>query len=501
MGMATFSKQSGAPRDAATELAGLSHERLTAAAPLGWRITIVCSMVALLETTAVGMVGGALTDIQDTFGLNDTLAGLIPTAAVVGSLLAAVPSANLADRHKRVLVLGSAAVLWTLVVLGSAFAPIFALFLFTRVALGAAAQLNNPAASSLIADAHPARARARAYGYERMANYLGLPMGIALGAALADALGWRTAFAVLAIPGVLAALAVATLREPPRGLGDLLDRRGRGAGTSGPAGTQESVDAHDRLAEPAVGPAGGEGVETPLHATHATEAPGSVEHPEDDLSVMARIRMLWAIPTMRTLLVGIPVLFSALASLFFWSTAYFEDVHGLDESAAGGIAGGVGGTGIVIGIIIGSRMGDRHHGSRAGWRLRLSGSVLLVASVFFAGFLMLPTVPLQAACFGLANVFIAMAIPNLTAAVADVVPSRMRGMAFSSVQFLIALGSAAGPPIVGATSDIFGSLRPAMAVLLVPLAAAGEWVRRGSHSFDTDATAVVDNADSSAGLQ
>ncbi|MGI9576916.1 MAG: MFS transporter [Microthrixaceae bacterium] len=492
MGMGTISKRAGEALDAATAVERLPPEKLTASAPLGWRITIVCSMVALLETTAVGMVGGALTDIQDTFNLNDTLAGLIPTAAVIGSLLAAVPSANLADRHKRVLVLGAAAILWTLVVLGSAFAPVFALFLLTRVALGAAAQLNNPAASSLIADAHPARARARAYGYERMANYLGLPMGIAVGAALADAFGWRTAFAILAIPGVLATLAVSMLREPPRGLGDLLDRRGRRADEAS-GDTLDLTD--DRLAEPAVGPAGGEGVEVPLHAAHSAEAPGSVEHPEDDLSVLARIKMLWAIPTMRTLLVGIPVLFSGLASLFFWSTAYFEDVHGLEESAAGGIAGGVGGTGIVIGIIIGSRMGDRHHGNRAGWRLRLSGTVLLIASVFFAGVLLLPTVPAQAACFGLANVFIAMAIPNLTAAVADVVPNNMRGMAFSSVQFLIALGSAAGPPIVGATSDIFGSLRPAMAVLLIPLAAAGEWVRRGSHNFDDDATAVIEAAD------
>lgn len=499
MGMGTISQGAGERLDVATAIEQLPPERLTAAAPLGWRITIVCSMVALLETTAVGMVGGALTDIQDTFNLNDTLAGLIPTAAVIGSLLAAVPSANLADRHKRVLVLGAAAVLWTLVVLGSAFAPVFALFLFTRIALGAAAQLNNPAASSLIADAHPARARARAYGYERMANYLGLPMGIAVGAALADAFGWRTAFAILAIPGVLATLAVLTLREPPRGLGDLLDRRGRKGDADGdPDSDADDTDigADSRLAEPALGPAGGEGVEVPLHAAHSAEAPGSVEHPEDDLSVMARIKMLWAIPTMRTLLVGIPVLFSGLASLFFWSTAYFEDVHGLEESAAGGIAGGVGGTGIIIGIIIGSRMGDRHHGDRAGWRLRLSGTVLLIASVFFAGFLLLPTVPAQAACFGLANVFIAMAIPNLTAAVADVVPNNMRGMAFSSVQFLIALGSAAGPPIVGATSDIFGSLRPAMAVLLIPLAAAGEWVRRGSHNFDGDASAVIEQADS-----
>ena len=458
----------GGAKAATDPLAGLS---LSSEAPIGWRITIVCSLVALLETTAVGMAGGSLTAIQETFGLSDTLAGLIPSAAVLGSLAAAVPSAHLADNHKRVLVLGGAAVLWTLVVVGSALAPVFGVFLLTRVLLGAAGQLNNPAASSLIADAHPARARARAYGYERMANYLGLPLGIAVGAALSDAFGWRTAFIVLAAPGVLAVLAVLTLREPTRGLGDLLDRRGR----------QLSESADPPGASTTPGDAGDEAT--------AGEDDGDGRPP-----TLAQFRMLWAIPTMRILLVGIPVLFSALASLFFWSTAYFEEVHSLAESEAGGIAGGVGGTGIVVGIIIGSRMGDRHHGNRAGWRLRLAGTSLLVGSAFFAAFVLLPSLPAQAAAFGMSNVFIAMAIPNLTAAVADVVPAHMRGMAFSSVQFLLAFGSAAGPPLVGATSDLLGSLRPAMAVLLVPLALSAEWVRRGAHRFDDDAEAVIRNA-------
>ncbi len=461
------------PQGGATEM-GMSVASLSSEAPIGWRITIVCSMVALLETTAVGMVGGSLTAIQDTFGLSDTLAGLIPTAAVLGSLFAAVPSAHLADRHRRVTVLGAAAVLWTLVVIGSAMAPIFAVFLLTRVLLGAAAQLNNPAASSLIADAHPARARARAYGYERMANYLGLPLGIALGAALADALGWRTAFVVLALPGLLAVLAVMTLNEPRRGLGDVLDRRGRDLASNEPVPHGEEVAAGDPV-------------------PHGSVASGADDGGADEgrPPTIAQLRMLWAIPTMRTLLVAVPVLFSALASLFFWSTAYFEEVHGLAESGAGGIAGAVGGTGIVIGIIVGSRLGDRHHGSRTGWRLRLAGGSLLAGAASFVGFVLLPSLAAQAAAFGLANVFIAMAIPNLTAAVADVVPAPMRGMAFSAVQFLIALGSAAGPPLVGATSDALGSLRPAMAVLVVPLAVAGEWVRRGSHAFDGDAEAVL----------
>lgn len=95
----------------------------------------------LLETTATGMVGGVLTNIQETFKLSDTLAGFISTAAVLGSLLVALLSARLAHNARRVTVLASGAVLWTLVALGSAWAPLFVLFLLSRSLLGATAQL------------------------------------------------------------------------------------------------------------------------------------------------------------------------------------------------------------------------------------------------------------------------------------------------------------------------------------------------------------------------
>lgn len=442
-------------------------------APLGWRITAICSLVALLETTAVGMVGGALTDVQDTFGLNDTFAGLIPSAAIVGSLLVAVPAAHLADRGRRIVVLASAAVLWSLASVGSALAPVFAVFLLTRVAIGAAAQLNNPAASSLIADAHPAGGRARAYGYERMANYLGLPLGIAVGAAVANAIGWRQAFALLAVPGLVMAAVAMLVGEPPRGFGDRLDRKARDRAAAGSA----EVDPAE-----ATGPRGEDADDNPT--AEGVESEGLV--------TLAQVRSLWAIPTMRILLVGMPVLLGSLASLFFWSTKYFQDVHGLSESDAGAIAGGVGGTCIVVGIIAGGRLGDRHHGARTGWRLGLAGTALVLGALAFAAMLTFGPLVAQVVGFGAANVFIAMAVPNLTAAVADVVPAQRRGMAFSALQVLVALASALGPPLVGLTSDALGSLRPAMVVLVVPLVGAGLWVRRGAHTLDEDSGAVLD---------
>ena len=471
------------PADRATEndLVGLD---LSAAAPIGWKVTLVCGLVAFLETLAVGMVGGALTNIQETFDLSNSLAGAIPTAAILGSLAVALPSARLADVGRRTRVLGTIAVLWTIVAVGSAWAPIFALFLFSRVLLGASAQLNNPAASSMIADAHPARGRAKAYGYERMANYLGLPVGIALGAALADGLGWRTAFTIGAIPGLVAAAAAFSVTDPPRGLGDLLDRARRNGADTGDTGDT------DDTGEARMASAGAASFESSTPAANTSDVAGT-ELVQLRPPTLTQLRSLWTVNSLRAVLIGLPVLFSALGALFFWATKYFEQVHGLDEKGAGGIAGGVGGTGIVIGIILGSRFGDRFHGVRPGWRLALGSAGMLAGAAAFALMLSLPTLAVQATMFGLTNIGIAIAIPNLTAAVADVVPAANRGSAFSALQFLLAGGSALGPPLVGVASDLIGTLRPAMMVLLIPMAIAGLVVRSGRSSFDGDVDAVL----------
>ena len=442
---------------------------LQSRSPLGWRITSVCAFVALLETTATGMVGGALTSIQETFDLSDTAAGFIPTAAIVGSLGVAVASAHLADNARRVTVLAGGAVLWTLVALGSAVAPVFAVFLVSRGVLGAAGQLNNPAAASLIADAHPAPGRAKAYGFERLANYLGLPLGIGLGGGLSSAFGWRTAFAVMALPGLAAAFLAWRTTEPARGLGDLLDRERRRVLSDD---VETSPGANGGIANGGV-------------ADVTTDA--SLR----DGSIVSRLRVLWSVRTYRSIVVGLPVLFFGLGALFFWSTKYFEKTHGLAEDAAGGISGGVGGTGIMIGIVVGSRLGDRHHDTRAGWRLQLAALGLFGGAASFALMVALPGVAAQAVFYGVANVGIAIAIPNLTAAVADVVPASIRGASFSTLQFCLALGTAAGPPLVGGASDILGSLRPAMALLVIPLAIAAVVVRSGARHYDGDARRAI----------
>ena len=158
------------------------------------------------------------------------------------------------------------------------------------------------------------------------------------------------------------------------------------------------------------------------------------------------------------MIASLSLLYLGLGGLFYWLPTLLERTEGLDYDAAAGLAGAVGGTGIVIGIILGSRIGDRGHGVKPAWRLRTALGFLLLGAVSLTGVVLIPGLPVRLTLIALCCVGFAGAIPNLTAASADVVPASRRGLGFAVLQFLMTLGGAAGPLLVGIVSDAVGSL-------------------------------------------
>ena len=76
----------------------------------------------------------------------------------------------------------------------------------------------NPPAHSLTSDYFPKKERATALGIYSLGISFGSLFGILLGGLLVDAFGWRWAFVLVGLPGVVLALIVkATLKEPKRG--------------------------------------------------------------------------------------------------------------------------------------------------------------------------------------------------------------------------------------------------------------------------------------------
>lgn len=425
---------------------------LERSAPFGWWAAVVIALVAFIDRVEVNLVAGALPVIQDHFGFSDTVAGLIPTATVLASVVLLLPAGKLADSGRRTSIVALVVLVWSVCSVASGLATTFALFFVTRILLGAAGQLYNPPASSLLADYYPSRSRAKAFGLERAGYYTGLPVGVALGGGLAEAFGWRSVFFVVAVPGVLVALLVLTLREPIRGIGDRLDQLRGGPIEDGEKSSVITGEARTLLREA--------------------------------LSLLE-------IRTLKGVAISLALLYLGLGGLFFWLTAFLERTYDLDADSAAGLTGAVGGTGIVVGIILGSRFGDRTEGIKPGHRLRTGWGFLVLGAAALTVTVTAPVLWLAVGGIALACVGFAGAIPNLTAASADVVPAARRGMGFALLQFLLALGGAAGPAVIGAVSDLTGTLRIGMLALLPALIACLIVLRRTTPYYEDDAAAAL----------
>jgi len=420
------------------------------AAPFGWWPAIAIALVALIDRVEANLMAGALPKIQEEFGFSDTAGGAIATAAAIAGVILLIPAGRLADRGRRTWTIALIVAVWSLLTLGSGLVQSYWMLFAVRVLLGGAGLLYNPSGSSLLADYYPGRSRARAYGLERFAYFSGLPLGIMAGGLLAQLIGWRAMFFVIAIPGVLIAIAVLTVREPLRGLGDRIDA-----------------------------------LRTDPNVTIGETTRGPVE------PLMTQLRDLLRIRTLRSIVLGLTILFFGLGGLYYWMPSYYERTYDLPEGAAAGIAGGVGLLGMIIGTILGSRYGDRKHGLVPGWRVHFGAIGLGIGAIGLAGAVLIPALPTQITFYCLANIGFSIAIPNLTAANADVVPTDRRGLGFAVLNTVVTLGGSAGPLLVGMASDLTGSLRGAFTALLIPLGVGTVITYLGRKYYDADAAAAV----------
>jgi len=129
-----------------------------------------------------------------------------------------VPVAWLADRTKRVGVLAGACALWSVFCALCGVATGFSTLAMARIGVAVGEAGGVPPSYSIIADLFPKERRGRAMAIYSLGSPIGLGLGTALGAWVAATWGWRAAFFVVALPGLLlSGLLVLLVREPVRG--------------------------------------------------------------------------------------------------------------------------------------------------------------------------------------------------------------------------------------------------------------------------------------------
>lgn len=385
------------------------------------RAGTVCALSVLFAVNALNFfdrqILGAVTEpIRREWELSDGELGALGTAFTLLYAAAGVPLGRLTDRITRARILAAGVFVWSLLTAASGLARTYAQLFAFRLGVGVGEATCAPAATSLIGDLFPATKRARALSIFMLGLPIGTALSFAVSGTIARAYGWRAAFYIAAVPGLLCAAAALLIREPPRG------------------GTE-------------------------LHAVGARRREGSP------------YRLVLSIPTMWWL-----ILSGALHNFNMYAIASFLSpflmrYHDLDVRQAGFVATAVFGLSGVPGLLMGGIAADLVLRRRSNGRL-LVGALAILASVplIFAALGRPPgDTSSLIVLMGLGCAAMYAYYSTVYSTIQDVIEPGLRGTAMALYFFaMYVLGASLGPLGTGLVSDFF-TARAARAAGLVDL--------------------------------
>ncbi len=157
--------------------------------------------------------------IAKDLDLSDTQIGLMTGLAfALFYTILGLPIARYADRPttNRPRLIAIALATWSGMTALCGYTTNFIQLLLARIGVGVGEAGCTPAAHSLISDLVPKERRASALAFYALGIPIGTLLGMIIGGLLADALGWRRAFVVVGLPGVVLAGVVFFLLKEPR---------------------------------------------------------------------------------------------------------------------------------------------------------------------------------------------------------------------------------------------------------------------------------------------
>jgi len=153
------------------------------------------------------VVSGMLDFIKRDWNLSDTQAGWLMTVVLLFITLFTVPVSVLIDRWSRRKTISVMVFLWSLATLACAFTRNFGQLLAARALTGIGESGFAPAGTALLSAAYPEDKRAKVMGIWNIGIPLGVGLGLMAGGMIAKKWGWHHAFGLVALPGMLLAIA------------------------------------------------------------------------------------------------------------------------------------------------------------------------------------------------------------------------------------------------------------------------------------------------------
>lgn len=342
-------------------------------------------------------------EIKTAFGMSKAEFGALWSAFTLGYMVFAPLIGYAAGRYRRTLLFAACVFIWSLATIGSGMATGKTGLFLSRFLIGVGEAGCLVIGPTLVADYFSNMVRGRALALFFLGMPLGGTAGYLIGGLVTHYTGsWQNAFYVAGAPGLLIAVLIATLAEPPR-------------------------------------------------EEHPDETSGQAHGARQYLKLLRnRTLMLIILAQAFAVMILVPIL--------HYSIEFFQQERGMTKVQASLALGVIGLVGGLIGSGLAGLLGDRLAKKSRGAYAMLAGTAYALAlPAFVAGFyleswaLFLPALGIGATCL-----FLCM--PSVNTQIANVVPGHQRAMAYALAVFILHfLGDMAAPPLFGQVAEWYGS--------------------------------------------
>lgn len=403
---------------------------------------ILLSCMTALNVMDRQLLSVLIDPIKTEFGVSDRAMGLLTgTAFAILHGTAGIPIGLAADRGVRRTIVATGLAVWSLLTFLTGFARSYLEIFAIRVGVGIGEAAGGAPSQSLLADVFPPERRATALSVLAIGGPLGSILVFALGGWLADAYGWRVAFMVFGLPGLLlAALIRFTVAEPPRGAND-------------------------------------------------TEL----------IPFRVGLRFVFTVPSVRSVLIASGLHAVAAYAVLGWGVPYLTRVHGVSTAEAGARLALASGLLSAVGTLAGGALADRLARRDRRWLVWQPAIALVCAFPFAIAFLLAPTAGAAMWLLAPVSVLTGSCLGPFYSVVQTVVPPRMRALSAALVitsNTILGLGLA--PPLVGWLNDVgaarFGdhAIRYSLMVAMSAVLLSAAFLVLAGRTLERDAARPLD---------
>mmetsp|Transcript_33126 Transcript_33126/g.77520 ORF Transcript_33126/g.77520 Transcript_33126/m.77520 type:complete len:481 (-) Transcript_33126:18-1460(-) len=416
---------------------------------------VTLSAINLLNFADRYVPSAVKTLLQEELKLSDAETAY-PTTAMLGVyMVSAVIFGVMADRQimDRRLLLAMGVALWSVATMLAGVAQDLQQLILFRSLVGVGEAAYMTIVPPMLSDFYPRSERNAAYAIFNVTMPLGGALGFVLAGIVGSMLGWRAAFFICGAPGLLVALLILRLNDPPRGINDR---------------------------------------ETPEGAIPLTdESGGELDREAENLN--ASYDGAWssakAILTNSRYMVatfGLIAQSFAIGAFAEWYDTLLVREGVATIGQAGMILGAATAFGGIYGTIAGSKVAQKYEGR---WRSAyfLVPAIFTVPAFLLAlaatSFVHKPSIAYTSIIFTEICTFTATAPLNTVSI--SIMPVALRSRSAGLQIFLIhVLGDVLSPPLVGLISDHTGSLQLALQVVCFAFLISGAWWYFGARCLE-----------------